>query len=153
MNEIITLTQQRAEYLKEGNFMMAAAMQAKINKILKDRESQPITIAELLNKMSQDDSDKVNHLLNKIPVLADLIDSTAVDLIALLRKYDKVHDIPMLHNITKIKKLAFSFVALISQMEDGKKSIPFGNLCDRINRLVDNAVYEEREAAIKEKNI
>ena len=153
MNDIITLTQQRAEYLKEGNFLMASTIQAKINMIIKERESKPITIADILNKMSKEDSDKVNILLNKIPVFADLIDSTATDLLAVLHKYDENYYISALDDIIKIKNLAFTFVSLISQMEDGKKAIPFGNLCDRVNLLVDNAVYAERALALKEKEL
>ena len=116
MNTITSLTIERMKHIKNKNCVMASVVQAKINRLIEERENRPLTIKELFGKMSDNDEQRVNHFLNKIPILADLLDSTTTDLISIIKKIDPNYNIPVFDYVKEIKRLSKTFFNLVNEI-------------------------------------
>ena len=72
--------------LKRGDFALFDNLRRQYDRLLQTREQ--VTAKTITDTMSKEDKEKCNRLLRKIPVLADIAESSAVDLLSLLKKYD-----------------------------------------------------------------
>ena len=88
--------------------------------------------------MSKEDKEKCNRLLRKIPVLADIAESSAVDLLSLLKKYDGTVTLPMLEELRAFNHIARDLRSIIDRVGDESFAISFGDTCDRVNGCIDD---------------
>lgn len=69
--------------LKRGDFALFDNLRRQYDRLLQTREQ--VTAKTITDTMSKEDKEKCNRLLRKIPVLADIAESSAVDLLSLLK--------------------------------------------------------------------
>ena len=92
--------------------------------------------------MSKEDKEKCNRLLRKIPVLADIAESSAVDLLSLLKKYDGTVTLPMLEELRAFNHIARDLRSIIDRVGDESFAISFGDTCDRVNKKIES-IFDE----------
>ena len=96
----------------------------------------------ITDTMSKEDKEKCNRLLRKIPVLADIAESSAVDLLSLLKKYDGTVTLPMLEELRAFNHIARDLRSIIDRVGDESFAISFGDTCDRVNEKIES-IFDE----------
>ena len=113
--------------LRRGDFALFDNLRRQYDRLLQTREQ--VTAKTITDTMSKEDKDKCNRLLRKIPVLADIAESSAVDLLSLLKKYDGTVTLRDLRSI-------------IDRVGDESFAISFGDTCDRVNEKIES-IFDE----------
>lgn len=122
--------------LKRGDFALFDNLRRQYDRLLQTREQ--VTAKTITDTMSKEDKEKCNRLLRKIPVLADIAESSAVDLLSLLKKYDGTVTLPMLEELRAFNHIARDLRSIIDRVGDESFAISFGDTCDRVNECIDD---------------
>ena len=102
--------------LRRGDFALFDNLRRQYDRLLQTREQ--VTAKTITDTMSKEDKDKCNRLLRKIPVLADIAESSAVDLLSLLKKYDGTVTLPMLEELRSFNHIARDLRSIIDRVGD-----------------------------------
>ena len=111
--------------LRRGDFALFDNLRRQYDRLLQTREQ--VTAKTITDTMSKEDKDKCNRLLRKIPVLADIAESSAVDLLSLLKKYDGTVTLPMLEELRAFNHIARDLRSIIDRVGDESFAISFGS--------------------------
>lgn len=122
--------------LRRGDFALFDNLRRQYDRLLQTREQVPAKT--ITDTMSKEDKEKCNRLLRKIPVLADIAESSAVDLLSLLKKYDGTVTLPMLEELRAFNHIARDLRSIIDRVGDESFSISFGDTCDRVNEKIES---------------
>ena len=123
--------------LRRGDFALFDNLRRQYDRLLQTREQ--VTAKTITDTMSKD---KCNRLLRKIPVLADIAESSAVDLLSLLKKYDGTVTLPMLEELRAFNHIARDLRSIIDRVGDESFAISFGDTCDRVNEKIES-IFDE----------
>lgn len=126
--------------LRRGDFALFDNLRRQYDRLLQTREQVPAKT--ITDTMSKEDKEKCNRLLRKIPVLADIAESSAVDLLSLLKKYDGSVTLPMLEELRAFNHIARDLRSIIDRVGDESFSISFGDTCDRVNEKIES-IFDE----------
>lgn len=126
--------------LRRGEFALFDNLRRQYDRLLQTREQ--VTAKTITDTMSKEYKDKCNRLLRKIPVLADIAESSAVDLLSLLKKYDGTVTLPMLEELRAFNHIARDLRSIIDRVGDESFAISFGDTCDRVNEKIES-IFDE----------
>ncbi len=126
--------------LRRGDFALFDNLRSQYDRLLQTREQ--VTAKTITDTMSKEDKEKCNRLLRKIPVLADIAESSAVDLLSLLKKYDGTVTLPMLEELRAFNHIARDLRSIIDRVGDESFAISFGDTCDRVNEKIES-IFDE----------
>lgn len=129
--------------LMKGDFKSYESIKKQYNELLNYREKVPAS--EITKQMKMEDRERCNKLLRKIPVLADIAESSAVDLQELLKKYDDSVTLPMLEEIRQLKYLSQSIRKIIDKVGNLEFQESFGDICDKVNDLIESVFCENSD--------
>ena len=121
--------------LRRGDFALFDNLRRQYDRLLQTREQVPAKT--ITDTMSKEDKEKCNRLLRKIPVLADIAESSAVDLL-----YDGTVTLPMLEELRAFNHIARDLRSIIDRVGDESFSISFGDTCDRVNEKIES-IFDE----------
>lgn len=137
--QLESLRQKLLKALKEGNMTKSANIQAQMNRLQYEQVSLQTAALESL---TIDEHVKAINLMNRVFVLADLIEEAALDLEAYMRKTGVVK-IGICEDARQIKLLAGKFAKLVDGYHDEAFSDAFAELCDAIRLGINNAIYKQ----------
>ncbi|MGL5690391.1 MAG: hypothetical protein ACRDD8_06155 [Bacteroidales bacterium] len=103
----------------------------------------PTTAKDVFAEMPNEDIVEAHKLMRKIPVFADLLESTSLDLVSVFQRTDPSIELVMLKYIQNIAKNAKELVKMVDAVNNYQMSENFGDMCDRIGFIVDNAFNAE----------
>lgn len=137
--QLESLRQKLLKALKEGNMTKSANIQAQMNRL----QYEQVTLqTAALESLTIDEHVKAINLMNRVFVLADLIEEAALDLEAYMRKTGVVK-IGICEDARQIKLLAGKFAKLVDGYHDEAFSDAFAELCDAIRLGINNAIYKQ----------
>ncbi len=121
--------------LLKGNFSLFENIKSQYERALQTREHVPAKV--ITDTMTPGDKETCDKLLRKIPVLADIIEGAGVDLLSLLKKYDKSVTLPMMVQLHQLTYIAKSLRSIIDKVGNEEFAVSFGDVSDRINDAID----------------
>lgn len=92
----------------------------------------------ITDTMSEKDRELSNRLIRKIPILADILESSAMDLLEILKKYDNTVSLPLLEDTKAIKMISKGLRETVDRVDSKSFAISFGDTCDNINNLIED---------------
>jgi len=97
-----------------------------------------VSVKAIVDELDKEDRNRVLRSLNRIPVMADILESLMVDF---LDELERIDNTIVMQNITpeviNIKKSAASIRGLMNTGGE-KVAERFGELCDRVKLVIDN---------------
>ena len=97
-----------------------------------------VSVKAIVDELDKEDRNRVLRSLNRIPVMADILESLMVDF---LDELERIDNTIVMQNITpeviNIKKSAASIRGLMNTGGE-KVAERFGELCDRVKMVIDN---------------
>ena len=97
-----------------------------------------VSVKAIVDELDKEDRNRVLRSLNRIPVMADILESLMVDF---LDELERIGNTIVMQNITpeviNIKKSAASIRGLMNTGGE-KVAERFGELCDRVKLVIDN---------------
>ena len=97
-----------------------------------------VSVKAIVDELDKEDRNRVLRSLNRIPVMADILESLMVDF---LDELERIDNTIVMQNITpeviNIKKSAASIKGLMNTGGE-KVAERFGELCDRVKLVIDN---------------
>lgn len=129
------------KFLREGNFSAFDIKAREYHELLQIREQ--ITVADM--QIEDNDKEKANFLLRVICILTDIVEGTGVDLLYLLKKYDRYVELPLLMLLEHLKKTARSINKIIDDVGSEKYSESFGDVVDELQPLIYDMIQETFE--------
>lgn len=143
MKELNPITQKKHEeqmlkFLREGRFYAFDQKAKEHHQLLQIR--QPITVADM--QIEEHDKEKANFLLRVICILTDIVDGAGVDLLSLLKKYDKYIELPILLLLENLQKTARLINKIIDDVGIEKYAESFGDVVDELQPLILDMIQE-----------
>lgn len=126
------------KFLREGNFSVYDIKAREYHELLQIREH--ITVADM--QIEDNDKEKANFLLRVICILTDVVEGTGVDLLQLLKKYDRYIELPLLMLLEHLKKTARSINKIIDDVGSEQYSESFGDVVDELQPLIYDMIQE-----------
>ena len=136
--------------ISQGRYAEANALTQEHNRILAINEQIPCS--EITKYMTPEDHEYANLLLRKCTILSDVVESAAIDLQELIRRYDKYVTLPLVAQCRGLRTLAYNIRAIVDAVGNTEYSETFGDLCDTINNLIDRAFEIEKEKLAQQEN-
>ena len=133
------------KFLREGNFSAFDIKAREYHELLQIREQ--ITVADM--QIEDNDKEKANFLLRVICILTDIVEGTGVDLLYLLKKYDRYVELPLLMLLEHLKKTARSINKIIDDVGSEKYSESFGDVVDELQPLIYDMIQETFEERVR----
>lgn len=97
-----------------------------------------VSVKAIVDELDKEDRNRVLRSLNRIPIMADILESLLVDF---LDELERIDNTIVMQNITpdviNIKKSAASIRGLMNAGGE-KVAERFGELCDRVKLVIDN---------------
>lgn len=97
-----------------------------------------VSVKAIVDELDKEDRNRVLRSLNRIPIMADILESLLVDF---LDELERIDNTIVMQNITpdviNIKKSAASIRGLMNTGGE-KVAERFGELCDRVKLVIDN---------------
>lgn len=97
-----------------------------------------VSVKSIVDELDKEDRNRVLRSLNRIPIMADILESLLVDF---LDELERIDNTIVMQNITpeviNIKKSAASIRGLMNTGGE-KVAERFGELCDRVKLVIDN---------------
>ena len=97
-----------------------------------------VSVKAIVDELDKEDRNSVLRSLNRIPIMADILESLLVDF---LDELERIDNTIVMQNITpdviNIKKSAASIRGLMNTGGE-KVAERFGELCDRVKLVIDN---------------
>lgn len=134
---------------KRRDFIKAASYMRQIDKLKFEQEHVPLS--SIFESMSKEDIRKSSDILRKVPVYADLMESSMIDLIEILRRTDDSISLPLMKKCRNIKQQCREIVRLIDEQKSESFSDSFGEICDYISSIVDEE-FSRRDRIEDENN-
>ena len=111
-----------------------------------------VSVKAIVDELDKEDRNRVLRSLNRIPIMADILESLLVDF---LDELERIDNTIVMQNITpeviNIKKSAANIRGLMNT-DDEKVAERFGELCDRVKLVIDNE-FSRMEVESKRKNV
>ena len=129
--------------ISQGRYAEANALTQEHNRLLAINEQIPCS--EITRHMTTEDHEYANFLLRKCTILSDVVESAAIDLQELIRRYDQYVTLPLVAQCRGLRTLSYNIRAIVDAVGNQEYSETFGDLCDTINNLIDRAFEIEKE--------
>lgn len=143
MRELTPSTQKKhaenmSKFLRDGRFVAFEKKMREHHQLLQIR--QPITVADM--QIEEHDKEKAYFLLRVICILTDIVDGAGVDLLSLLKKYDKYIELPILLLLENLQKTARLINKIIDDVGSEKYAESFGDVVDELQPLILDMIQE-----------
>ena len=136
--------------ISQGRYADAHRLTQEHNRLLAINEQIPCS--EITRHMTPEDHELANILLRKCTILSDVVESAAIDLQDLIRRYDKYVTLPLVAQCRGLRILAGNIRSIVDAVGNLEYSETFGDLCDTINNLIDRAFEIEKEKLSKQED-
>ena len=133
-----TLRNKLRDCIIKKDFVGMKRARQELDACLKLNRYEHVSVQQVVMEMSEKDRNSLLRKLNRIPVMADLIESLMVDFVEELKRHDNTIIMKsMTPEVEAIKKAASKIREL---MNSGgvEAAIQFGELCDRVKLIIDN---------------
>lgn len=122
--------------LRKRNIPLYMNIRKQLSEFLARLEHVPAKT--ITDTMSEKDRELSNRLIRKVPILADILESSAMDLLEILKKYDNTVTLPMLEDVKAIKEISKGLRETVDRVNSNSFSVSFGDTCDNINELIED---------------
>ena len=138
MNTQEELQQKFCRAAQKRDYAGMAKYSAELEKLKKEEH---IACRDLFSEMTPKQINAAKKECRKIPVFADLLAQSAIELTNILKKVDKSCNLVLMQDVDKCRYYAERIVKIVDDLKDDEFSESFGHLADLAAAAVDN-VFE-----------
>ena len=124
--------------LESGRFVAFSQIASDYHKLLMMKEE--VKLSEL--EISEQDKDQANIYLRVICILTDIVEKAGIDLLSLIKKYDKWVELPMVLLLKHLQKTAQEVNKIIDAVGDERYACSFGDIVDEVEPLIYDTIQE-----------
>lgn len=124
--------------LESGRFVAFSQIASDYHKILMMKEE--VKLSEL--EISEQDKEQANIYLRVICILTDIVEKAGIDLLSLIKKYDKWVELPMVLLLKHLQKTAQEVNKIIDAVGDERYAYSFGDIVDEVEPLIYDTIQE-----------
>lgn len=127
----------------QGRYSEAEQVIKEHHRLIEQKEY--IRCSDITCKMNDADHEESNRLLRKVCILSDIVESAAVDLQGLMRRYDPYVTMPLIEQTRGLVKLAGGIRSIVDAVGNEEYSESFGDLCDAVDKQITKAFEREKK--------
>lgn len=128
--------------VKRKNFVEIARITSELEKI---KQVEHVAVRDMFGEMTPEQKSKAVKECRKIPLFADLLAQSAIDLTNVLHKVDKNCSLPLMQDVDRCRFYAEKIVKIVDNLGDEEFSESFGELADLVSEKIDNLIEESLE--------
>lgn len=97
-----------------------------------------IPVKDLFGDMTKEQKEKAVYVCKKIPLFADLLSQTAIELTNIIQQVDSSSNLVLMKDLSKARFYAERVVKIVDDLNDDEFSESFGEFADIVNLEIDN---------------
>lgn len=102
-----------------------------------------IPVKKMFDKMSKKDKKKALMACRKLPLFADLLSQTAIDLTNIIQKIEPNCSLAIMNDLGRARLYAERVVKIVDDLNDDEFSVSFGEFADKVKYEIDKIIEDE----------